>query len=230
MIKAVFIAGLLLTSHVATAVDVDFAHIATTGIGEVSVAPDSAIFNVQVEHSNLNAEQAKSSVDSTVKSYIEKLVSLGESVERISSSNLFLSPQYYYPKNGQPELIGYKAIRKITVDVDDISRLNMYLDVALEQGVTSVNRIELKVKDRETYRLKATKAAIADAKKNAELLAQGFGRELGSIWEISYQSPQASQAPGVMRSMSLEQSNVFKDYQDTNIVIKDNVNVIYKLR
>ncbi|MGX9419244.1 SIMPL domain-containing protein [Vibrio sp. RC27] len=230
MIKAVFIAMTLFTSGALSAAELKAAHIATTGIGEVSVAPDSALFNVQVEQSNLNAEQAKSAVDDIVKAYIEKLVEHGESTEKISSSNLFLSPQYYYPKNGQPDLIGYKAVRKITVDVDDISKLNLYLDVALEQGVTSVNRIELKVKDRETYRLKATQAAIADAKSNAKLLAEGFGRELGDIWEINYQSPQAPHSPGLMRSMSLEQSNVFKDYQDTNIVIKDNVNVIYELK
>jgi uncharacterized protein YggE len=230
MIKALFVTALILSSSSTLALDVDFAHISTTGVGEVQVTPDSAIFNVQVEQSNLNAEQAKSAVDDIVKSFIKKLISLNESAEKISSSNLFLSPQYSYPKNGQPELIGYKAVRKITVNVDDISRLNLYLDIALEQGITSVNRIELNVKNRAKYQLQATQAAIADAQNNAQILAQGFDRELGDVWEIRYQSPDVVQAPGVMRSMSFDQKDVFQDYQDTNIVIKDNVHVIYQLK
>lgn len=230
MMKALIVSALILSSNSIFATEMDFAHISTTGVGEVQVTPDSAVFNVQVEQSNLNAEQAKSAVDDIVKNFIKKLISLNESAEKISSSNLFLSPQYSYPKNGQPELIGYKAVRKITVNVDDISRLNLYLDIALEQGITSVNRIELNVKNREKYQRQATQAAIANAQNNAQILAQGFGRELGDVWEVRYQSPGAPQTMGVMRSMSFEQQNVFQDYQDTHIVIKDNVDVIYQLK
>jgi uncharacterized protein YggE len=230
MMKALMVSALILSSNSIFATEMDFAHISTTGVGEVQVMPDSAVLNVQVEQSNLNAEQAKGAVDDIVKSFIKKLISLNESAEKISSSNLFLSPQYSYPKNGQPELIGYKAVRKITVNVDDISRLNLYLDIALEQGITSVNRIELNVKNREKYQRQATQAAIANAQNNAQVLAQGFGRELGDVWEIRYQSPDVPQTMGIMRSMSFEQQNVFQDYQDTHIVIKDNVDVIYQLK
>jgi uncharacterized protein len=224
---ALLLITIFISQSSAFAQDINFAHIATTGYGEISVAPDSASFYVQVEQTNLNAEQAKATVDTIVHKYIEKLLQLGETSEQISSSNLFLSPQYYYPNNGQPELIGYKAVRKVTVNVDDISLLNRYLDAALKEGVTSVNRIELKVKDREKYQLEATRAAITDAQKNAKALASGFNRQLGNVWEIRYQSQ--PQSTNVLRKMSLEQNGAFKDYQDTNIVIRDNVDVIYEL-
>jgi uncharacterized protein len=224
---ALLLITIFISQSSALAQDINFAHIATTGYGEISVAPDSASFYVQVEQTNLNAEQAKATVDTIVHKYIEKLLQLGETSEQISSSNLFLSPQYYYPNNGQPELIGYKAVRKVTVNVDDISLLNRYLDAALKEGVTSVNRIELKVKDREKYQLEATRAAITDAQKNAKALASGFNRQLGNVWEIRYQSQ--PQSTNVLRKMSLEQNGAFKDYQDTNIVIRDNVDVIYEL-
>lgn len=220
---------LLMGSTLALAQEINVPHVATSGYGEVSVAPDSASFSVQVEKTNLNAEQAKSAVDSVVQNFIQQLTILGAKTEQVSSSNLFVSPQYYYPNNGQPELIGYKAVRKIDVNVEDIIALNGYLDAALEKGVTSINRIELKVKDREKYQRQATQAAITNAQENAKILAQGFNRKLGEVWEIRYQSQPVTPAQGLMRSMALEQTNVFKDYQDTDIVIRDNVDVIYKL-
>lgn len=228
MVRALLL--MVICSGYAFAQENDFAHISTSGYGEVTVAPDSAELNVQVEQTNLNAEQAKSAVDKIVQSFIQNLINLGASQELVSSSNLFISPQYYYPKNSQPELIGYRAVRKITVRVEDITQLNSYLNSALEAGVTSVNRIELKIKDRQKFQLQATKAAIENAQYNANNLAKGFNRQLGEVWSIQYSSQIASPSSGVMRSMALEQANVFKDYQDSDIVISDNVDVIYKLK
>ncbi len=230
MVRAFIFFSMCFVQGMVFAQELNVAHISTSGYGEVSVAPDAASLNVQVEQSNLNAEQAKSSVDTIVRNYINQLISLGASTEQVSSSNLFISPQYSYPKNSQPELIGYRAVRKITVDVNNIELLNSYLDAALEQGVTIVNRIELKVKDREKYQRQATKAAIKNAQQNAKLLAQGFNLQLGEVWEIRYQSQPVIPAPGLYRATTLDESSVFKDYQDTNIVIRDNVDVIYKLR
>lgn len=228
MVRALLL--MVIWSGFAVAQENDFAHLSTSGYGEVTVAPDSAELNVQVEQTNLNAEQAKSAVDEIVQKFIHNLTDLGASQEQVSSSNLFISPQYYYPKNSQPELIGYRAVRKVVVNVADITLLNSYLNSALEAGVTSVNRIELKVKDRQKYQLEATKAAIANAQYNAKNLAQGFNRQLGEVWRVQYRSQAEVSPPGIMRSMALEQANVFKDYQDTDIVISDNVDVIYKLK
>jgi hypothetical protein len=47
---------------------------------------------------------------------------------------------------------------------------------------------------------------------------------------VQYRSQVAATSPGILRSMALEQANVFKDYQDSDIVISDNVDVIYKLK
>lgn len=205
----------------------DFAHISTTGYGEVSATPDIATFSVKVVESTMTAEQAKKNVDKVVKSFLQQLKSSGVKSEEINSSNLYLVPQYHYPKSGKPELVGYKASRKVTVQVNDLANLNQYLDVALSNGINQVDNIQLKVRDKEKYQQQARLAAIKDANNKAASLADGFDVELEDIWRIDYHA-QPSQ-PVMMRSMAMDAKTESNGYQDASIVIRDRVEVVYSI-
>lgn len=205
----------------------DFAHISTTGYGEVSATPDIATFSVKVVESTMTAEQAKKNVDKVVKSFLQQLKSSGVKSEEINSSNLYLVPQYHYPKSGKPELVGYKASRKVTVQVNDLANLNQYLDVALSNGINQVDNIQLKVRDKEKYQQQARLAAIKDANIKAASLADGFDVELEDIWRIDYHA-QPSQ-PVMMRSMAMDAKTESNGYQDASIVIRDRVEVVYSI-
>lgn len=212
------------------AADPSFPHVETTGYGEVTAKPDMAQFTVQIEESTLNAEQAKKRVDEVVTAFIKRLTVEGVKKEDINSSNLYLSPKYHYPKSGVSELVGYRASRSITVTVSDLAKLNAYLDGAIGDGINRVDNIQLKVKDRSGYQELARKNAIKDAKRKAMSLAEGFETELDGIWKVAYN--QASHQPPVrFKSMGMEaQADVASSYQDSIIVIRDSVNVIYRLK
>ncbi|MDW6001910.1 oxidative stress defense protein [Vibrio mangrovi] len=209
------------------AAEVNFPHISVTGFGEVTVVPDSAVFSVQVEQSTLNAEQAKESVDTVVRKFSERLQELGAEDEQISSSNLSLAPQYHYPDEGKPELVGYRASRSVTVSVKHLEKLNEFLDVALESGINRIDRITLQVKDHRKYQAQARDKAIQDASMKALSIAKGFKRSLGPVWRVDYHSQQSK--PMMMRSVSMNQKESFQDYQDKTIVISDSVDVLYRL-
>lgn len=205
----------------------DFPHLSTTGYGEVIAKPDMAEFSVKVVESTMTAEQAKKSVDDVVSTFLTSLTEKGVEKSNVTSSNLYLAPQYHYPKNGKPELVGYRASRSITVTVDDLANLNQYLDVALNSGINQVDNIQLKVKDQAKYQQQARLAAIKDAMSKAESLAEGFGKDLGSVWHINYKMP--GQRPVLMRSMAMDARSESSGYQDSTIVIRDSVDVIYGL-
>lgn len=213
----------------AFAIEPSFPHIETTGYGEVIAKPDMAEFTVQIEESTLTAEQAKKRVDNVVTAFIKRLTSEGVKKEDIDSSNLYLSPKYHYPKSGVSELVGYRASRSITVTVNDLDRLNSYLDGAIGDGINRVNNIQLKVKDKTSYQELARKEAIKDANQKAESLAEGFNVEIEGVWKVTYnQAPQ--HRPAMYKTMSMEaQSDVASSYQDVTITIRDNVNVTYKI-
>ncbi|MFA0084115.1 oxidative stress defense protein [Vibrio sp. 10N.261.51.F12] len=204
-----------------------FPHITTTGYGQVEATPDMAEFSVKVVQSQLNADQAKEDVDSVVDTFLAKLADAGVSKDDIKSSNLYLTPQYQYPDKSQPELVGYRASRTVTVQVMEIEKLNDYLDTALASGINQVDNIRLKVKDESQYQEKARIAAIQDAQQKAQSLAKGFAQQLGQVWQITYKQPQNQ--PVVMRSMMMDSKSESNSYQDSVITIRDRVDVVYKM-
>ena len=121
----------------------EFAHVTTTGYGEVVATPDMATFSVKVVDTTMTAEQAKQSVDKSVDEFLKKLSDAGLSKDNVTSSNLYLAPQYHYPKSGKAELVGYRASRSINVNVSDLANLNKYLDMALESGINPVSYTHL---------------------------------------------------------------------------------------
>ncbi|MDQ2163544.1 oxidative stress defense protein [Vibrio anguillarum] len=225
MTSVTLLSGLL--SFGSMAQEMNFPHLSTTGYGEVVAAPDMAEFSVKVVESTLTAEQAKRAVDKVVEAFVARLKESGVTSQQISSSNLYLAPQYHYPKSGKPELVGYQATRSVTVEVEDLSQLNQYLDVALGEGINQVDNIQLKVRNQEQYQQQARLAAIQDANIKALSLAEGFKLKLGDVWQIDYNSP--SVQPIMMRAMAMDAKSESNSYQDSTLIIRDRVDVVYQL-
>ncbi|EGR0025131.1 oxidative stress defense protein [Vibrio alginolyticus] len=220
--------ALSLTSASVLANTPEFAHVTTTGYGEVTATPDMATFSVKVVDTTMTAEQAKLSVDKTVEEFLKSLSDAGLSKDNITSSNLYLAPQYHYPKSGKAELVGYRASRSIDVTVTDLKNLDQYLDMALEAGINQVDNIQLKVSNQAEYQQKARMAAIKDAREKAGSLATGFEKKLGDVWQINYR--QMHVQPVLMRSMAMDSKEGANSYQDSTMIIRDQVDVIYKLK
>lgn len=208
----------------------DFPHLQTTGYGEVIAKPDQATFTVEVIATNKTAKGSKKTVDKAITAFTQRLLEAGLAREDIQSANIVLGPQYNYKgKNNQPILTGYRATRRMTVKVDDLDKLNTYLDSALGEGINAIHNIELQVKDQQSLKEAARQAAITDANAKARSLVAGFDMQVASVWQIRYQSN--SPSPIIMRTMAMEASSKQdKTYADMEIVIRDSVDVTYKLR
>ena len=229
LLLATLLGAMTLTSvSVMAAEDVPYPHLETVGRGEISVQPDMAIFSVGVVETKATAEAAKAAVDSAVSALLARLTAQGVSKENIESANLSLYPQYDYPKNAQPKLVGYKASRTVMVTVDHLNKLNVYLDQALSNGLNQVNNIEFKVRNEKKYQLEAREAAIKNAQEKAKSLAKGFGVKLSNIWNISYERQNSMPVMNyAMDARSVSYKN--ESYQDSAITIRDQVSVIYLL-
>ncbi|HAS8321236.1 TPA: oxidative stress defense protein [Vibrio vulnificus] len=204
-----------------------FAHLSTTGYGEVVAKPDMAIFTVKVVDSTMTAESAKQSVDTTVDAFLAALTKAGVDKQQITSTNLYLAPQYHYPKNEKPYLVGYRASRSVTVKVANLANLNAYLDLALNAGINQVDNIQLLVSNEAEYQQQARLEAIKDAQQKAGFLAKGFGKSLGEVWQINYNQPNVQ--PVLMRTMMMDAKSESNSYQDSSLIIRDQVDVTYKL-
>ncbi|MGF1760160.1 oxidative stress defense protein [Photobacterium sagamiensis] len=228
LLAVVLVGASSLISAGAMAADVAFPHLETTGMGEVMVQPDMAVFSVEVVETRQTAKEAKLAVDKAVTAFNERLKKQGVDRTDIKSANITLHPQYHYPKDKKPELTGYRASRHITVTIKELDKLNEYLDGALGDGINKINHIELKVSNEAEFIEQARQAAIKDAQEKAESLAKGFGESIDGVWKITYHA--SSPRPIMMRAMAMDAAvETAATYQDTQITIRDRVEVTFKL-
>jgi len=229
LLTALLSASLILSSHFAQAAELNFPHLQTVGYSELAVPADMAEINVQVSVKEKTAKAAKDASDKAVAQFIARLKKAGITQDKINSANLNLQPQYNYQKNKPAELIGYSANRTITVIVDKLSHLNEILDSALEEGINRVNNIALKSSKEKAYKLKARQAAIVDAQQKAKSIAQGFGKEIHGIWQITYMDQSPIQ-PVMLRMSASSRNDIAQSYQQGLVTISDRINVIYRLK
>lgn len=226
-IKTLLLGGMAcLPLQMAQAQGFDFPHLITTGQGEITATPDKADVALQVVITDKSAESAKNQADKVVSQLRKVLTDLGIEEASIQSGNLNVAPQIHYPKNGTPETKGYRANRRINVEITDLAILPKALENSLKAGVNRVDSVRLGVQDADMYQAKARQAAVKDAKAKAKALAQDFGEDLGNVWQIQYQSSSASP---VMRAMSMDEAKESSGYVDSTITIRDRVSVVYKL-
>ncbi|MBL4831928.1 MAG: oxidative stress defense protein [Aliivibrio sp.] len=225
--KSVITLLIVFVSTASFAADFDFPHIETVGVGEVVATPDMAEFSVQVVEQRIKAQQAKAAVDHVIIAFHSRLQELGVTRSDVRSGNIQLSPQYSYPKNEKPKLEGYRATRTVTVIVRQLDQLNTLLDGALGDGINRINHVALKVSNEKKYQQKAQLAAIEDAKMKAKVLAAGFDKRVEGVWQVIYRNEY--NAPVEMRAVMLDSAKIQASYQDSEIIIKDRLDVVFRL-
>lgn len=228
LLLASIVSAMAALSPFALADTPSFPHLETVGVGEVTVQPDMATINVAVSLDRTTAQAAKKASDDAIAALLGRLEGMGIARKDIESANLSLQPQYSYPKNGEPKLTGYRATRNVSVTVRELASLNDILDGALADGLNRVNTISFSSSKEDEYKEQARMAAIADAKAKAASLAKGFGEPLGGVWQISYMT-ESPVRPIMMRMAAEAVSNTNASYQDAEITIRDQVEVIYAL-
>ncbi|OEF27766.1 oxidative stress defense protein [Vibrio rumoiensis] len=224
-IKHLLCAVLFFLSANAYAAEASQPTLSTTGYGQVIAKPDMAEFSVAIQSERTQAKQAKMAVDKVVEKLMKSLESSNIDRKDIESSNLQITPQYIYPKDGKPQLSGYRAVRNITVTVKQLDKLNDYLDLALQSGINRVDSIQLKVQDEAKYKEQARQLAIDDAKSKAASLTKGFDATVNGVWSIEYRSNISR--PVVAKSMAMESRVADQGYQDQSIMISDQVSVVF---
>ena len=154
--------------------------IATTGRGEIHVAPDKAILNVGIETRSGSANAAVGENASRVVTTIASLRSAGVDSAKITTGGYSLGPDY--DKNKQ---IGFIARNNLRVEVLRITDVGKLIDAALSGGATQVYNIQFVRADSKEARRNALAFAVADARSDADVLAQAAGGTLGKLISLT---------------------------------------------
>jgi len=175
--------------------------VSVTGTGRVTLTPDRFSFNASVQTIAPTVEEAVNENNTKVAAVIAALKNAGAKSEEIQTSNFSIYPQQDYSQQQQgklPRLIGYQVSNSITVTKKQIADAGKLLQSAIAAGVNQSSGLSFSVSDPTRGRDEGLRAAFADARAKASLLAQAAGRTLGSAMAITEGGSSNPQPPRPM--------------------------------
>ena len=164
--------------------------ITVTGSGEALVPADTAVVSLGVTVRDKDALKAQSDVNGAIAKIREALTAAGFSAEDINTGYISLYAVYDYSTDVE-SITGYNATSTLSIRVTDMPRAGEVIDLAFGAGANTLNGVTFSVSDESEARAQALKAAVADAKAKAAVLAEaaGFGEmEIKSITEAGVSS------------------------------------------
>jgi uncharacterized protein YggE len=165
------------------------ARIVVGGEGSVSVAPDFAQLRGGVTTRGKTAAEATDSNAKLMAAVIAALRSAGIEQKDIRTSQFSVQPIYALPQSSaEQKVIGFGASNQVTVTVRQIGRVGEMFDRLVAAGATDVGNIAFLHSDPSKVLDQAREAAVADARRKAELYAHAAGLTLGAVAWIAEES------------------------------------------
>lgn len=167
--------------------------ISVTGNGKVYLSPDIATINVGVHTEDPDVAKALSDNTAAAKNVSEALAGFGVDPKDIQTTNFSIYPMQQYGPAGEMLGVKYSVDNTVMITVRDLTKMGNILSTVVGEGANNIYGITFDVANREKALEDARKAAIADARVQAEELAAAAGVQVGQVISInisSYTQPQ----------------------------------------
>ena len=158
------------------------------GSAEVKVAPDEAVFELEVETVDKDLRKAKSFNDEKLKMLLEALKPFVPDQRLIQTGYVRLSPRYDFTKEDKRLFLGYEIKRDVSVVLRDLTRFDDLLGEIVKAGITRVKGVELRTTQLRQYKDKARAMAVKAAQEKAMAMATEIGQTIGKAIIITEQT------------------------------------------
>lgn len=159
--------------------------ISVTGSGKVHLKPDIAMINVGVHTENEDVSVALSENNAKALSVREALIAFGVKPEDIQTTSFSVYQSQVYGPMGEMLGLKYMVDNSVYITVRDLAKLGDVLTTLVNKGANNIYGITFDVADRVAALTEARKAAVADAKAQADELAAAAGVKVGQVISVS---------------------------------------------
>ena len=173
-------------------------------VGEVTRVPDVAVITAGVVSRSATATDALQDSANRTSRVLGALKSAGVEERDIQTSNVSLNPEYRYPQDQAPQLVGYTASNNVTVRFRDIRSSGKILDALVKQGANQINGPTLVVDKPEAALDEARAKAIASGRARADLYARSLGMRVGRVVSVSETAESYAPPPPVPMMARME--------------------------
>ena len=158
------------------------ARVIVVGEGSVQVAPDYAQIRGGVTTKGKTVKEATDANSKLMAAVTAALLNAGIAQADIQTAQFSIQPVYAPPQpQAEPKLVGYNVSNQITVTVRALGKVSDILDRMVDTGVTDVGNVAFLHSDPAKALDQAREAAVADARRKAELYARAAGFTLGRV-------------------------------------------------
>jgi len=171
--------------------------------GEVTRVPDLANISAGVVSRAATATAALQETADKMDRVIAALKRAGVADRDIQTSSVNLNPEYRYPENQAPQLVGYSASNQVTIRFRDIRNSGKILDALVKEGANQISGPNMTIEHPEAALDEARAQAVAAGRARAELYARALGMRVVRVVSISesggyYAPPPPPPAPMAM--------------------------------
>lgn len=156
--------------------------VTVVGHGEAKGQPDLATVQIGVESEAATSKDALAQNTAQAQAVIAKIKELGIAEKDIQTSNFSIYPTY---NTDGRQVTGYHVSNSVVVTIRKLDQAGTLLDQVVQAGANSVTGISFGVESNDSLMEQARKAAIQNAKAQAEQLAQTAGASVGEVLVIT---------------------------------------------
>ena len=166
------------------------ATLTVTASGEVVARPDVAVVTAGVVSEGRTTAQALAKADEAASALVAEAAAAGISKDDIATADFTVAPVWASPRPGgsveaTPRISGYTVSNTFTLKVRRIADLGPLLERIVGKGTNTVSGIAFEVSNAENRRDDARVAAVAAARKRAELLADAADQRLVRVLTLA---------------------------------------------
>jgi uncharacterized protein YggE len=160
--------------------------VTVSGVGQVSVAPDTADVMIGVSVTKPTVKDARAGAATSMTAIIAAVKKIGIADKDIATTNVSLSPVYDYSSGGSaPRLTGYQFSNTLKVTVRDLAKVAAVIDDSTAAGATTIQGISFRLDDPKTVEAQARQLAMTNARSRADALVQAAGVSIKGVAMIS---------------------------------------------
>ena len=208
----------------------DLRTMSVNGVGRVYLVPDLAYINIGVHTEAANVAEALSGNTTQAQKVADTLKGLGVDPKDIQTTSFNVYPQQKYGPNGEMTSTTYAVDNTVYVTVRDLTKLGTILDAVVTSGANNISSITFDSTAKDQALVDARKAAITDARQQAQALADAAGVTIDVIQSINVSNntpiPMYDAKGGAMAASS----NSVVPVSAGQLVIEVDANLTYSIK
>ena len=180
-ITALFTAVMMLAAVSLAAAET---RITVSGTGETRISADTAVISMGVSARDKDVLKAQQTVNEQIAKIRQALLDCDVAEENINTDYMSIYAIYDYDEDVE-KVRAYNASMTLAVKVTDMEIVGKVIDEAFAAGANTLNGISFSASDTDAAESESLKAAVADARAKAEILAEAAGLKITGIEIIS---------------------------------------------